>query len=297
MRNLPERLLTPLAWASALLVPGIFGGLLLFLLRRGLPTLGPDLLFGDTPPLQALFAGAPVFDGLWPACLGTLCLVLLTAALAVPLGLGGGICLAGYMTGRGKAVIGFCVDLLAGIPSILMGLFGFALVLLLRRTIWPASNTGLWLSASCLALLVLPSLVSTTRTCLEGLPAELRLTGAALGLTRWQSISRLLLPAAGPGILGGVILAIGRAAEDTAVILLTGVVANAGAPAGLTEKFEALPFSIYYLAAEYQTPRELNEAFGAALLLLGITAALFACSRRLQRGLERRWRHGPQEKP
>ncbi|MDO9632540.1 MAG: ABC transporter permease subunit, partial [Humidesulfovibrio sp.] len=108
----------------------------------------------------------------------------------------------------------------------------------------------------------------------------------------WQITSRILLPAASQGILSGVILAVGRAAEDTAVILLTGVVANAGAPGLLTDKYEALPFHIYYLAAEYQSPQELSQAFGAALVLLCLTAALFAASRRLQAGLERRWKSG-----
>ncbi len=180
------------------------------------------------------------------------------------------------------------MDLLAGVPSILMGLFGFALILLLRRTLWPSANTCLLLSALCLALLVLPYLVSATRSCLAGLPAELRLTCASLGLTRWQAVSRVLLPAARQGVMGGVILAIGRAAEDTAVILLTGVVAGAGRPGALTDKFEALPFTIYYLAAEHQTPQELDLAFGAALTLLALTLALFALARRLGAG----WRPG-----
>ena len=292
MSRLAEKALAPLAWTAALGVPAAVLGLMAFLLWRGLPTVSPALFFGDTPPLDALLRGAPVFEGIWPACLGTLYLVLLSSCLAVPLGIASGVYLAEYASGRAKALFGFCVDLLAGIPSILMGLFGFALILLLRKTFWPGANTCLLLSAACLALLVLPYLISATRTCLEGLPPMLRLTGAGLGLTRWQIVSRILLPAAGQGILGGVILAVGRAAEDTAVILLTGVVANAGTPGLVTDKYEALPFHIYYLAAEYQTPQELNQAFGAALVLLCLTAALFAVSRRFQIALERRWQNG-----
>ena len=96
----------------------------------------------------------------------------------------------------------------------------------------PQANTGLLLSASCLALLVLPYLILMTQTALEALPHELRLAGLSLGFTPWQNIVHVLLPAAGRGILSGVILAVGRAAEDTAVILLTGVVANSGLPSG-----------------------------------------------------------------
>jgi ABC-type phosphate transport system permease subunit len=120
---------------------------------------------------------------------------------------------------------------------------------------------------------------------LEALPAELRLTAASLGLTRWQAVSRVLLPAASRGLLGGIILAVGRAAEDTAVIMLTGVVVGAGTPGALTDKYEALPFTIYYLAAEHQTPQELDLAFGAALTLLCLTVLLFAIARSLPGGL------------
>ena len=293
-RPLPglETLATGLAWTSAILVPAALAALLGFLLLRGLPTISLALYFGDTPPLDALVHGAPVFDGLWPACLGTLWLVGLAALFAVPVGLAGGIHLAEFATGRAARLAAFCVDLLAGVPSILMGLFGFALILLLRRSFWPSANTCLLLSALCLALLVLPYLVSATCAALAGLPQELRLTCAALGLSRWQAVRRVLLPAARQGILGGVVLALGRAAEDTAVILLTGVVVGAGRPGALTDKFEALPFTIYYLAAEHQTPQELDLAFGAALTLLALTLALFALARRLGGGSHEAWRPG-----
>ncbi len=287
-----ETFATGLAWTSALLVPAALAALLGFLLLRGLSTVSLGLFFGDTPPLDALLRGAPVFDGLWPACLGTLWLVGLAALFAVPVGLAGGIHLAEFATGRAARLAAFCVDLLAGVPSILMGLFGFALILLLRRSFWPSANTCLLLSALCLALLVLPYLVSATRAALAGLPQELRLTCAALGLSRWQAVRRVLLPAARQGILGGVVLALGRAAEDTAVILLTGVVVGAGRPGALTDKFEALPFTIYYLAAEHQTPQELDLAFGAALTLLALTLALFALARRLGGVTNGAWRPG-----
>lgn len=287
-----ERLATVLARVAACAIPAALCALLVFLLWRGAPTLGPRLFFGDTPPLDVLLRGASVFDGLWPACLGTLYLVLLACGLAIPLGLASGVHLTEFSASRAGRLVSSCVDMMAGMPSILMGLFGFALILLLRRTFWPAANTCLLLSTLCLALLILPYLISATRTCLEALPPELRLTAASLGLTRWQTVSRVLLPAAGRSLLGGVILAVGRAAEDTAVIMLTGVVAGAGTPGALTDKYEALPFTIYYLTAEHQTPQELNLAFGAALTLLCLTALLFAAARRLHSGLERRWKSG-----
>ncbi len=288
----PEKLAQAGAWLAALGVPAILLALLGFLLWRGVPGLSLALFFADTPPLAAL-RGAPVFDGLWPACLGTLALVALATAIAVPLGVASGIYLAEYATGRAKALLAFAIDLLAGIPSILMGLFGFALILFLRRTVAPDANTGLLLSALCLAVLVLPYVIGTTRLALENLPLQLRLTGASLGLSPGRTVRHLLLPAALPGIFSGVMLAVGRAAEDTAVILMTGVVANAGAPASLTGKYEALPFHIYYLAAEHQSPAELTQAFAAALVLLALTGLMFLAARVLQTRLERQWTTEP----
>ena len=281
-----ESVVIAFAWFSAVLVPAVLAMVCGFLLWRGWPSLGLALWFGETPPLAALLHGAPVFDGIWPACLGTLYLVALVTVMVIPLGVASGIFLAEYADGRTKLAFSLCVELLSGIPSILMGLFGFALILFLRRTLAPGANTCLLLSAFCLMLLVLPYLISSTRLAIENQPLALRLTGASLGLAHGQVIRRVLLPASAPGIFSGIILAIGRAAEDTAVILLTGVVANAGTPGSLSAKYEALPFHLYYLAAEYQSPAELAQAFASALVLLGLTGLLLLAARRLQAGLE-----------
>lgn len=280
------------AWLSSALVLALLGTLLAFLLWKSAPGWSIALFFGDTPPLAAMFRGAPVFDGLWPACVGTLTIVALSMLIAVPLGVATGIYLAEYAQGSSQEWFSFCVDLLAGVPSILVGLFGFALILFLRKTFVPDANTGLLLSALCLAVLVLPYLISATRLSMTSLPATLRLTGASLGLSHTEVVWHLLFPAAMPGIFSGVILAIGRAAEDTAVILLTGAVANADTPDSLTGKYQALPFQIYYLAAEHQSPDELTQAFGAALVLLCLTGIMFGCARMLQGKLERQWRTG-----
>jgi phosphate transport system permease protein len=266
------------------------GALTLFLLGKGGPVLGKKLFFGSTPMMDALLGFRPVWDGIWPAVAGTLCLLFMTLALAVPPGVGCGLFLACYATSRQKYWLGLAVDLLAGIPSIVMGLFGFVLIVWLRRTFLPQGTTCLLLSSFCLALLVLPSLAAGTRTALEAVPERLFLTAAALGFSYGQTVRRILLPAAGQGILGGVMLAMGRAAEDTAVIMLTGVVANAGFPSGLTAKFEALPFRIYYTAAQYADQQELQLGFGTALVLLCLSGSLLFCAWALQRRWERRWK-------
>ncbi len=280
------------AWSvlSSAVVLAAVGALVVFLLTRSLPVLDGRLFFGDASVIGAILGREPVWDGLFAACAGTVALVVLASLMAIPVGFGGGIALSHYLRGPWARALRFSANALAGAPSIVMGLFGFSLIIFLRRTIAPQANTCLLLSAVCIALLVLPYTINATAQALDSLPEDLRLLGPSLGMTTWQSLRHILLPAASKGMLGGVVLSMGRAAEDTAVILLTGVVASGGLPRGLTEKFEALPFSIYYLAAQYQSPSDLNKGFGAALTLLGLTVLLFGCARLAQIGMEKTWR-------
>ncbi len=288
-----QRLFAGFCWASAMLPVGLMCFLLFFLLWQSRDSLGVALFFGDTRPWDAIFRFAPVWDGIWPACVGTFCVICLACCTAIPVGILCGIHLAEYARGPFKSALSFSVDLLAGVPSILMGLFGFALILFLRRVLGADVKTSLLLSGVCMGLLILPYMINATHTTLAGLPESLRLLGPSLGFTKVQAIRHVLLPAAGRGIMSGVILGIGRAAEDTAVIMLTGVVANAGLPRGLLDKYEALPFYIFTTAAEYRGPDDLARGFGAALVLLLLTTGLFVAATTLQRTLERRWRGNP----
>ena len=202
-----------------------------------------------------------------------------------------GVYLACFASPGEKKYIGECVDIIAGIPSIVMGLFGLELIIFLRKTFMPQATTCLLLAAVCLAVLVLPALVTATRSSIEALPQHLIITANALGMSKAQTVRYLLIPAASSGILGGVILSMGRAMEDTAVIMLTGAVANAGLPAGIGAKFEALPFKIYYTAAQYTSSEELTRGFGTALLLLLLSWLVILIAKIFQRHLIRKW-HG-----
>lgn len=152
------------SWLAVLVAVGIVLLFLGFLGVRGLDTLNLALFFGNTPPWEAIIGRLPVWHGIWPACVGTVALVLLSSLLAIPLGLASGIYLAHYASGVWKRWFSLAVELLAGIPSILMGLFGFALILFLKKTVAPHANTGLLLSAGCLAMLVLPYVILMTHT-------------------------------------------------------------------------------------------------------------------------------------
>lgn len=279
-----------LSYASAFFVIGSFVMLIGFIFYNGAPMLNGRLFFGDTRPIEAITGARPVWDGIWPAFAGTLYLIALTMSVSLIPGIGCGIYLARYAKGKKREVLSMAVDLLASVPSIVMGLFGFVLILLLRRTFAPDATTCISLAALCLALLVMPALVVTTRSSIESLPESLVMTGLSLGFTEQQLLRHILIPAAGKGILGGIMLAMGRAAEDTAVIMLTGVVVNSGLPAGLGAKFEALPFLIFYTAAQYVDQDELMRGFGAAMVLLILSAGLLYAASKLQRTMEKRWK-------
>ena len=134
------------------------------------------------------------------------------------------------------------------------------------------------IAALSLSFLVLPYLIRSTQTALESLPRHIRIIAPALGASRLQNILRVLIPGALNGIVSGVILSIGRCAEDTAVIMLTGAVAMAGVPRSLLAKFEALPFYIYYISSQYMDQHELLKGYGAAIILLVLCTVLFALS-------------------
>lgn len=260
-----------------------------FLVYKGLPTLNLSLFFGEVPVFEAISGQQAVWDGIWPACVGTAYLVSLTLGLALMPGIGCGIYLAEYAPPKIAVFVKSLMDILAGTPSIVMGLFGFTLILFLRHNFWPEANTSLFLASACLSLLILPVLVATTCEALLAVSADLRISSLALGFSHEQMLRHIILPAALPGIKSGIILALGRVAEDTAVIMLTGVVANVGLPAGLGAKFEALPFFIYYTAAQYQDEAELLRGFGAALVLLILASCLLILAKILEKRFRKSW--------
>jgi phosphate transport system permease protein len=221
---------------------------------------------------------------------GTLLLVLAAVGLALPVGLAAGIYLAEYSRGRIKQVLSFFFDILAGIPSIVVGLFGFSLSVFLHHRLSNRIYPCLLISALSLAFLVLPYLIRSTQAAMESLPLKDRIAAPALGATKLQNIGLVLVPRALDGIVSGVILAIGRCAEDTAVIMLTGAVATAGIPGSVLSTYEALPFYIYYISSQYMDQRELLNGYGAAIILLMLCSGLFFTSLVIKNRLGRRFR-------
>lgn len=265
------------AWISGIVLVSSVFCLLGYLVARGWGALGWDLIFGSTPFLEALTLKRQVFDGLYPALVGTAVLVILSVSIAVPLGVSAGIYMAEFAPRQLKKTFSLFYDILAGVPSIVVGLFGFSLTIFLHRLsgdVFPC----LLISACSLAFLVLPYLIRSTQISLENLPPDIRLTALALGASPVQNLIFVLIPRCLSGIVSGVVLSIGRCAEDTAVIMLTGVVATAGLPKSLMGSFEALPFYIYTVASQYMDADELSRGYGAAIVLLVVCVCLFFIS-------------------
>ena len=270
-----EKVVTGFSWICGIVLLGTVFCIVGYLLIKGLGAINVTLIFGETDPMDALLFRKQVFDGLFPAIIGTFSLVALSVSFAIPVGLAAGIYMAEYCRGDVKKVFSLFFDVLAGIPSIVVGLFGFSVAIFLHNYFSERIYPCLVISALSLAFLVLPYLIRTTQVSLEGLSEDIRRTAPALGATKLQNIFYVLIPRSLSGIASGVILSIGRCAEDTAVIMLTGVVVTAGIPKSVFSNYEALPFYIYYISSQYSDTQELLSGYGAAIILIAICGLLF----------------------
>ncbi|HBI13940.1 MAG TPA: phosphate ABC transporter permease [Desulfobulbaceae bacterium] len=275
VRRLQEVGVPFFSWLCGVLLLGSVIAVIGYLFVHGWRSIGLSLIFGTTPPLDALLMKRHVFNGLFPAVAGTLSLIVLSVCWAIPIGMASGIYLAEYAGPGTKAFLNLFFDILAGLPSIVVGLFGFSATVFLNRLFPGSIHPCLLISSIALAFLVLPYIIRTTQMALEGLPLSARMTALSLGASKLQNIVHVLLPQSLSGIVSGVILAIGRCAEDTAVIMLTGVVASAGVPRSLFSHYEALPFYIFYISSQYTDREELATGYGAAIILLCICLVLF----------------------
>lgn len=212
---------------------------------------------------------------------GTVLVTLAAVAIAAPAGIVTGIYLHEY---AGSKISKFGIDLfryLSSVPSIIIGVFGLIMIISLNSVLDSGARTGFAVSAVSLALLVLPYIVQSTAGALSMVPEDIRLTALSLGAKKYQNILFVLLPECVQGILGGIVLSIGRAAEDTAVIMLTGAAAYAGIPSGINDAFEALPFFIYYKSSEYQGSLETAEIFIASAIIIIISTVFILAAEKM----------------
>ncbi len=250
--------------AAAIIVVLILVILLQDIVIHGLPALSWEFLTQSPKDLGR--AG-----GIFPAIVGTLYLVFGAILFALPLGVGAAIYLIEY-TKEGKVtrIIRTTVDLLNGTPSIVFGLFGLAFLVYFLKF-----GVSLIAGQITLGLMVLPTIIRTTEESLKNIPQSLREGSLALGATRWQTIYRVVLPPAIPGIMTGMILSIGRAAGETAPIMFTAVVfSQRYLPSSFADPVMALPYHLYILATN--VPGSSTNKYGTALVLLLLVIGIYS---------------------
>jgi phosphate transport system permease protein len=210
--------------------------------------------------------------GILPAIVGTLCLVLGTIIVALPLGMATAIYLSEYAKqGRFLRALRFAIMTLAGVPSIVFGLFGLGLFVIFL-------GFGSSILAGCLTLacMILPIIIASSEEALRAVPQLLRQGSLALGATKWQTIYKNVLPYSIPGMLTGSILGIGRAAGETAPILFTvAAFYLPRLPRSIFDQVMALPYHLYILATQHPDaanvrPMQYATAFVLLVLVLGV---------------------------
>jgi phosphate transport system permease protein len=264
----PRVLLTPrqaqalarfVLWALMAAAIAILILILSFVLGRGLPHISWTFLFAA--PADSGRSG-----GVLPILAGTLEVTLLGVATATPLGVGTAIYLCEYTReGRLTRIIRFGAECLAGVPSIIFGLFGFVLFVLTLGFGWSILAGGL-----TLAFMTLPTVIRTSEEALRAVPAAYREVSLSLGASHWQTIRKVVLPAAFPGVLTGLILGLGRALGETAALIFTaGSSLPRQVPSSVLEGTRTLSVHFYQLAREGISAD--NAYATAAVLVLAIS--------------------------
>jgi phosphate transport system permease protein len=214
--------------------------------------------------------------GILPCIVGTLCLSIGAIAVALPIGVASAIYLHEYASpGRLMRIIRLGINNLAGVPSVVFGLFGLAFFVT-----WLKFGISILSGALTLGAMTLPVIIGAAEEALRAVPQTYREASLALGATKWQTIYRVVLPAALPGILTGAILGISRAAGETAPIMFTAAVFfSPHLPTSIFDKIMALPYHIYVLATagtEIEKTRHLQYGTALVLIVLVLGMNLFA---------------------
>jgi phosphate transport system permease protein len=267
---------------SALLIALALGGIIVYIVLHGISAISWDFLI--LPPTDAMTKG-----GIMPAILGTLYLTVGAISVAMPLGVVSAVFLAEYAKqGKFVRLIRIGINCLAGVPSVVFGLFGLGFFVLFLQF-----GSCILSGALTLGILVLPTIISASEEALKAVPQTFREASLALGVSKWQTIYKIVLPSALPGILTGSILGIGRAAGETAPIMFTAAAFfTAKLPGSIFDEVMALPYHIYVLATagtNIETTRPIQYGTVLVLVVLVLGINLIAIVIRSYMRKKKRW--------
>lgn len=251
--------------------------IVLFVLERGLPHV--TWTFLTAPPADSGREG-----GVLPMLVGTLAVTTLGVAAATPLGLGTAIYLTEYTAeGRATRLIRFGAESLAGVPSIIFGLFGFVFFVITLGLGWSILAGGL-----TLAFMILPTIIRTSEEAIKSVPAGYREVSLSLGASKWETITKVVLPAALPGILTGIILGVGRSISETAAVIFTaGSSLSQLVPTSVFDGTRTLSVHFYQLAREGISA---DKAYATATVLVVAILVINVTAYALMNRFMRRYR-------
>lgn len=258
-KKVTEYFLISLIRLATYIVVAIVGYIIFDILIKGFSTLSWEFISGF--PRRSGAEG-----GILPAIVGTICLVAGAISIAFPLGMASAIYLTEYAKqGRFKETVRLAISTLAGVPSIVFGLFGLGLFVLFF-----GFGASILSGSLTLSFMILPTIIVSSEEALRSVPVALREGSLALGASKWQTIARNVLPYALPGMFTGSILGIGRAAGETAPILLTvAAFYLPRLPHSIFDQVMALPYHLYVLATQHpEAEKVLPMQYGTALVLL-----------------------------
>jgi phosphate transport system permease protein len=271
----PTKLKTPLSPLRTLFDRGMTALALLLTLFGILPLISVlwNIISKGLPGLTAtMFTKSIVDDGFANAIVGTLIMVAIGAVISIPIGVATGIYLAEYApTSKINRSIRFLTTILTGVPSIVVGIFTYDVIVLVSKQLFDFSYSAIAGGVS-LAIIMLPIIALTTEEVLKLVPTAFRLAAFGLGATRFQTIARVILPSALPAISTGILLALARASGETAPLLFTALFAQDWAE-NLQSPTGSLPVLIFNL---YNDPDPVKNqlVWTASLFLLGIVLAI-----------------------
>lgn len=234
--------------------------IVIYIILKGVPAISWEFLV--TSPTDGMRAG-----GIFPAIVGSVLLTIGTIAVSVPFGILTGIFLVEYSKDNIiRRVINLTIVNLAGIPSIIYGLFGMSLFVIFLQF-----GSSILSGALTLGIMCLPVIITATREALLAIPKDLREASLALGATKWETIWKIILPTALPGILTGIILSISRAAGETAPIMFTVAAFYLPfLPMSVWDQVMALPYHLYVIATQVPNMPE-NIMNGTVFVIVVLT--------------------------
>jgi len=259
-------------WTLTAATIGVLLFIIIFVLRHGLPELSGEFLTKGPSDMGR-------HGGILPMIVGTLYVTALGVVVATPIGLGTAIFLTEYTReGRVTRLVRFGSDCLAGVPSIIFGLFGFVFFVIYLGMGWSVLAGGL-----TLAFMILPTIIRTAEEAIRAVPASYREVSYTLGASKWQAIVKVVLPSALPGIVTGIILGIGRCLSETAAVIFTAG-SSLKMPVSVFDPARTMSVHFYIMAREgISMPKAYATAAVLVLAILTINVMAYALMHRFMR--------------